>query len=373
MESAADSRNVSRVSIVSWVLPCCLVALACASDPVCPPPPPQLTAAITGGERAAPEPTPVAHDGLDARLSGYDYPFEVQALELSMQGQSVEMVYMDVRPQGEAKGTVLLLHGKNFSGAYWERTLRALVDAGYRAIAPDQIGFGKSSKPTTVTYSFHEMTRHTRALLDHLHVERAVVVGHSMGGMVATRFALSAPERTTGLVLVNPIGLEDWQRVVPYASIAATTESELDREPEDVRRYMEASYFDGRWDEAYDPLLAIQVGWLRGPDSAAMARVSALTYDMIFTQPVLYEWPDLEVPTLLIIGQRDRTALGRDRVSEEVGAQLGLYPELGRRAAERIPGAELVELDDVGHVPQFEAFDPYMAALRSFVDARAPR
>ncbi len=331
-----------------------------------------LTATVTGGEEPEPEPEPEPHEGLSARLAGFDYPFDVQALELDMQGREVELVYMDVHPASEPEGTVLLLHGKNFSGAYWERTMRALVERGYRVIAPDQIGFGKSSKPTDVQYSFHAMARHTVALLDELDVTKVVVVGHSMGGMVATRLALTAPERVAGLALVNPIGLEDWQRVVPYRSVGAIEQAELAREPGAVKQYMQAAYFAGEWDEAYDPLLTIQVGWIRGPDRERMARISALTYDMIFTQPVLHEWADLEVPTLLIIGQRDRTALGRDRVSEEVAATLGDYPALGRRAAEAIPDAELVELDDVGHVPHFEAFDRFLEALSGFVAGRFP-
>lgn len=361
------SERLRRLNLAALVL---AGSAGCASEPVCPPPAPTLTGAVTGGERPPPPPEPEAHEGLGARLAGFDYPFEVQALELQMQGQDVELVYMDVHPAGEAKGTVLLLHGKNFSGAYWERTTRALVEHGYRVIAPDQIGFGKSSKPTDVQYSFHEMARHTIALLDELGVREVVAVGHSMGGMVATRLALGAPERVVGLALLNPIGLEDWQRKVPYRSVGAIEQSELAREPGAVKEYMRAAYFAGEWDEAYDPLLAIQVGWIRGPDAAQMARVSALTYDMIFTQPVLHEWPDLAMPTLLVIGQRDRTALGRDRVDAEVAATLGDYPALGRRAAERIPNAELVELDDVGHVPHFEAFDRTLEPLAGFIDAR---
>ncbi len=157
--------------------------------------------------------------------------------------------------------------------------------------------------------------------------------------------------------------------MVPYQSIDEIEAAERTKVPGDVRAYMRASYFDGQWDESYEPLAAIQVGWLRGPDSARIARVSALTYDMIFTQPVLHEFPDIAVPTLLIIGQRDRTAIGRDRVGEDVAASLGDYPTLGRSAADAIPGAELLELEGVGHVPQFEAFEPTMAALLEFLGA----
>ena len=310
--------------------------------------------------------------GLDARLSTFPYPHEVRIHPLEVEGQALELAYMDVAPEGtEPRGVVVLLHGRNFSGAYWARTLDALVARGYRVIAPDQIGFGRSSKPTDVQYGLQAMARHTLSLLDARGVERFVVVGHSMGGMLATRVALAVPERVTGLALLNPIGLEDWQRVVPYRTVDELTAQERRSTPDDVRRYMRDAYFAGRWDPTYEPLVAIQVGWLEGPDAERMARISALTSDMIFTQPVVQSFPDLRVPTLLVIGQRDRTAIGRDRVGAELAAQLGDYPALGRRAAESIPGAQLVELDDVGHVPQFEAFDRTFEALSTFVDAHA--
>ena len=88
---------------------------------------------------------------------------------------------------------------------------------------------------------------------------------------------------------------------------------------------------------------------------------------MAFTQPVVYEFGDIKVPTLLIIGQRDRTALGRASASPEVKAKLGNYPELGRQARAAIPGAQLVEIAGAGHLPQVEQFDAYLAALTAFL------
>lgn len=92
----------------------------------------------------------------DARLSGYEYPFEVRLQPMKSQQQTLEMAYMDVRPERANGRAVLLLHGKNFSGAYWERTIRALTAGGYRVIVPDQIGFGKSSTPERFQFSFQE-------------------------------------------------------------------------------------------------------------------------------------------------------------------------------------------------------------------------
>ena len=327
--------------------PVVLALAACASTPAPPP--------------AAPV------RGLDADLTGYPYPHEVRFHAVRQQGQDLRMAYMDVAPATPGGATVLLLHGKNFSSAYWAETIRALGAAGYRVVAPDQLGFGKSSKPTDLQYSFHALAGHTRSLLDALGVEKVHVVGHSMGGMLATRFALSFPERVGKLVLVNPIGLEDWQRVAPYRGIDHFYELERSATPASVQRYMQDAYFAGRWEPAWDPLVELQAGWLLGPDRERIARVSALTADMIFTQPVLHHFPDLRVPTLLVIGTRDRTAIGKKWAPPEVAKTLGDYDVLGERAAAAIPGAKLVELPGIGHLPQVEAFDAYRDALLSFL------
>ena len=92
---------------------------------------------------------------------------------------------------------------------FWRAHGRIMV-AGYRVIAPDQIGWGKSSKPD-IRYSFQLLAANTAHLLDTLHVTKAVVLGHSTGGMLAVRFALMYPERVSQLILEDPIGLEDYR------------------------------------------------------------------------------------------------------------------------------------------------------------------
>lgn len=329
-------------------------------------------AASCGAQRAPTAPTTAntraGQGGYDADLTDFPYPYQVHYRTFEAQRQSIRMAYMDVAPPQANGRTVVLLHGKNFSGAYWEQTIRALHDRGFRVIAPDQVGFGKSSKPTDFQFSFHALATYTRDLLDQLGVQRAAVVGHSMGGMLATRFALLFPERTEQLVLVNPIGLEDWSEVVPYTTVDATYARELEQTRDKIREYMRTSYFDGQWKVEYDPMVALMAGLLEGPDRAQVAWVSALTYDMIMTQPVVRDFPRVHVPTLLIIGTRDRTALGKQLVPPAVAEKLGRYELLGKQAASAIPGAKLVELSGIGHLPQIEAFDPYLRALTAFLD-----
>jgi pimeloyl-ACP methyl ester carboxylesterase len=307
-------------------------------------------------------------DAVDPDATNFPYPHPVQFFPIVVERQSLRMAFMDVAPRAEANGkTVVLLHGKNFSGAYWEPTIEALTAAGYRVIAPDQIGFGKSSKPEHFQFTFQTLADTTRALLDSAHVDRAAVMGHSMGGMLATRFALMFPERVEKLVLVDPIGLEDWKTAVPYKSVDEQYAKELKTTPDSIREYESKSYFGGAWKPEYDALIALPAGWTKHPDYPRVAWCAALTTDMIFTQPVLYEFPLLRTPTLLIIGQRDRTAIGKDWAPKDVAEQLGNYPVLGRRAAAAIPDCKLVEIQGAGHLPQVEKFDEYRAALLDFL------
>jgi pimeloyl-ACP methyl ester carboxylesterase len=151
----------------------------------------------------------------DARLTGYEYEFGVKFFPFASQGQSLEMAYIFL-PGEAGKPVVTLLHGKNFNADYWASTARHLQKQGYGVLMPDQIGFGKSSKPVHYQYSFPALASNTRALMKSLGIERSVVIGHSMGGMLASRFALMFPQTVQQLVLVNPIGLENYLKYAEY-------------------------------------------------------------------------------------------------------------------------------------------------------------
>lgn len=303
----------------------------------------------------------------DINLANVDYPFEVHEIKLPIQGQQLTMAYMDLKPMKPNGKTVLLLHGKNFSSIYWEQTANDLANAGFRVILPDQIGFGKSAKATNIQYSFQLLAQNTKALLDHLNVGKVSVLGHSMGGMLATRFALMFPESTEKLVLENPIGLEDWKTVVPYQSVDDWYSNELQQDYAKMKAYQLEFYYGGKWKPEYDKWLNIPAGWTLNKDYTIIAKTSALTYDMIFTQPVVYEFENLTMPTLLIIGQRDRTALGKAKAPKEVQESLGNYPALGKETAKKIPQSQLVELQDVGHLPHIEAYERFIKPLLDFL------
>jgi pimeloyl-ACP methyl ester carboxylesterase len=310
---------------------------------------------------------PVYSSPLGSAMESYAYPFPVQFLSLNMEEQEVRMAYMDVRPVGAGNGhSVVLLHGKNFYGSYWENTVRALTTAGFRVVVPDQVGFGKSAKPE-INYSFDLLAANTARLLDHLGIARVAVVGHSMGGMLAVRFARTYSERTTHLVLENPIGLEDYRFKVPLQATEKIYKEELNQtEPAKIRAFLRRYVVEWK-PETYERFVEVRARVALGGEYPRWARASALTYQMIYQQPVRHEFGLINVSTLLVIGQEDRTVVGRNFVPEEVARTLGNYPQLGKDAARDIPGSKLVELRRVGHIPHLEVPELFHQALMDFL------
>jgi len=308
------------------------------------------------------------------RLEGFDYPHPVRTFRLTSQNQALEMAYMDVKPAkpgASAKAgatnkearTVVLLHGKNFCAATWDGTIAALTGAGYRVIAPDQIGFCKSSKPQHYQYSFEQLAANTRALLLSLDLKKVTIMGHSMGGMLAARFALTYPDMTEQLVSVNPLGLEDGRaKGVPWTSVDDLYKSALNTDAAGIRQYQQSVYYAGTWKPDYDKWVEMQAGMYRGTGKQVMAWNSALTSEMIYTQPVVHELERLKMPVLLLIGDKDTTGRS-NRAPKDVRPTLGNFPAMSEAAAKRIPHAKLVRFAELGHSPQIQDPARFHAAL----------
>jgi pimeloyl-ACP methyl ester carboxylesterase len=316
--------------------------------------------AAPAGDTSAADPGPA----YGAQLEGFVYPWPAVQYHFRSQGQALEMSYMDVKSARPNGHVAVLLHGKNFCAATWRTTITMLIQSGYRVIAPDQIGFCKSSKPAQYQFSFQQLAENTHALLQSLGVSQITMIGHSTGGMLGIRYALMYPSEVDQLVLINPIGLEDWKaHGVPWQSVDAWYQRELQTTAERIRSYERANYYGGAWEPSYEVWVQMLAGLYRGPGRAQVAWDSALVYDMIYTQPVVYELGALRLPVLLMIGDKDTTAIGKDMAPPEVRAALGNYPALGKAAATQIPHAKLVEFPDLGHAPQIQAPERFHKAL----------
>ena len=303
-------------------------------------------------------------------LEGYAYPHPLSHYRFTSQGVAMDMAYMDVAAPKPNGRTIVLLHGKNFCAATWEASIQTLSAAGYRVIAPDQIGWCKSTKPEHYQFTFEQLAANTHDLLKSLGIRRAIIMGHSTGGMLAVRYGLLFPADTERLVLVDPLGLEDWRaKGVPWQSLDAQYQTQLKTTADSIRDYERTTYYAGTWKPEYEQWVQMLAGMYRGPGRAVVAWNSALTYDMIYTQPVFYEFEKLSMPVLLIIGDKDTTAPGKQLALPELRAQLGHYPELAKAAVARMQHGQLVEFPDLGHSPQVQ--DP-AAFHKALLDALKP-
>ncbi|MBN8584083.1 MAG: alpha/beta hydrolase [Ignavibacteria bacterium] len=294
------------------------------------------------------------------------YPYPSDSITFTLESQQLVMSYMDVKPDPAAANgkSVILFHGKNFNGYYWKDVIEFFVGSGYRVIAPDQVGWGKSSR-ANIHYSFHLLALNNKGLLDSLGIEKVNVIGHSTGGMLAARFVLMYPERTEKLVLENPVGLEDYRLFVPYQPVEAQYIRELAATYNSIKEYQKTYYPE--WKDEYEHYVLAQSQDLSRDDFRNVAWANALTYQMIYEQPVIYELKDITVPTLLVIGQYDRTVVGKNLLNEEAKQIYGNYPSLGKKVNSLINGSKLVELENVGHIPHVQALPEFLKQVSDFL------
>ena len=308
--------------------------------------------------------------GYGASLERFAYPAPVHWFEAAAGTGIVRMAYLDLAPTRPNGRTVLLLHGKNFCAATWYETGRALADAGYRVIAPDQVGFCKSSKPADFQYSFAALADLTLKLLTSLDVRRATVVGHSMGGMLAARLALMAPARLEQLVLVAPLGLADRLTHASYAALPQLLAAERRTTAASIKAYQLVSYYHGAWRPDYDRWVTMRAGMYTGADRELIVNAQARTSEIIATQPIVHELPSLAVPTTFVIGMLDGTGAGLKPEQGAVRAAPGSIPALAGTVASKVPGARLIELEGLGHAPQVEAPQRFQRALLDVLAGR---
>jgi pimeloyl-ACP methyl ester carboxylesterase len=299
-------------------------------------------------------------------LDSFSYPFQTSEFNFNSQKQNLQMTYMDIGHKRTDK-VIVLLHGKNFSGYYFERLARDILKKGYRIIIPDQIGFGKSSKPENYQYNFSQLALNTRLLLESLNIKKSIITGHSMGGMLATTYAYNYPLNISKLILINPIGLEPYGKYAEYKDTNFFYKIELAKTVERIRNYQKKFYYDGKWTPEYELLLTPHKGQLNGDDWHKIAWHNALTYSPIFAEDITSKFSSIKAPTSLIIGTRDRTGPGRGWKKSNTNYKFGQYQNLGKVAQKAFPNAALYEMKGIGHMPHFEAYAKFIDIFKKLL------
>ncbi len=289
------------------------------------------------------------------------YPFPVSYLPLTLYGQDVRIAFMDVAPPGPPNGhTVVLFHGNNFAGFYFGNVIEALRQAGFRVIVPDQIGYGRSSKPI-IPYNFHDMARNTNLILQSLKIDKAMIVGHSMGGMLAARFATQFPGVTERLVLYNPIGLVDGRYDRPWDSTDESYKRTLASTYQTIRasimRYV--AHNPAAWTPEFETYTRVRYAWTLSADWPRLAMVQTLINQVQYLDPVVDDWAHIKAPTLVFGGADD-----------SLPGSAEVFRARMKFVAETIPNGKgrLLLLPGLGHVPHMEAPDRTLPPLVAFLN-----
>src|SRR5580704_9386285 len=299
-------------------------------------------------------------------LEGFAYPYPVSLLPMVNDGEQVRMAYMDVAPAQPNGRTVVLLHGRNFPSSYWAPVIKTLTEAGYRVVVPDQIGFGKSSKPQGELH-FDTLARNTMALLDHLGIARADVVAHSLGGMLAVRIARAYPDRVNHLVPTAPIGLEDYRLYVPPTPTEKILEAEDKLTAEGYREQLETNYSIKLPPDQITPFIDARFNIKGSAEYPRWLRAFVASAQMIYREPVVQEIPLISQPTLFIMGADDHNAPGRPNAPEALRSKMGQNAELAKALAALMPDARAEVIPNTGHLVFLEAPEKYDELLLSFL------
>ncbi len=317
------------------------------------------TAAYAQEPAGPPTPTDVKPGSITCDECPYPHPSSY--LQFTAYGQDLRIAYMDVQPTGPANGhTVVIFHGMNFAGFYFGGPMEVLRKEGFRVIVPDQIGFGRSSKPI-IPYNFHDMALNTHRILEHLKVPKVMVIGHSMGGMLAARFATQYPDMTERVVIYNPIGVTDprWER--PWTTPDEGYKRNLGSTYQSMRaglfRYV--SHNPAAWNAEFEKYARVRYAWTLSGDWPRLAMVMAMYQQVTYLDPVVNDWAHIKAPTLAFGGAEDSLA-----------GPVKVFQDRMKFIAESVPNGngKLLLLPGLGHVPHLEdpgkTYPPLIAFLK---------
>ncbi len=302
-------------------------------------------------QSAPPASAPSDWGPISMDLKEIEYPYPVSYLEFRVYNEDVRVAYMDIAPTANANGrTVILQHGGLYYGWYWEQQLEALAQEGYRVIVEDRLGWGKSSKPD-IPYSINLWASNTARLMDHLGIQQAALVGHSIGGQMVTRFAFLYPERITHLVTVNQVGLTDNRYGRGFRPLAEAADAIPDMKDvyASLLEWADENYVT--WQPAFIEHMRIRYGNRLSADWSHLSYINSLTGQMRGMDTVVNDWQHIQTKALVMGGEEDYPT----------------FADEARHAARQFPNGEVFLIPNVGHNPHEEVPDVVSAELIRFL------
>ena len=243
-------------------------------------------------------------------LKDYDYPYPVQFFSVSSDLQQLRMAYMDIPPETATNGkTVVLFHGKAFGCYYFHNVIEALTETWIPRRRPRPARLGQVTE-----------ARHYR------------------------------------------VGIPPQSEETLYDHEIHWTDAKV------IRGYVEG-YFVHPDPKVWEPLADVLVRVTLSPEYPQWARAAALAFQMIYQQPVRYEYHLIAPPTLLIVGAEDHVVPLGQYAHPAEAKRLGDFVELSAAAASDIPNAKRVVVPDCGHIPHLEHPDQFLSEFLPFLES----
>ncbi len=301
-------------------------------------------------------------------LDGKRWPHKSLRLKLvpsiyKMKSQP-KVVYVELNPKGGQ--TLLFIHGLGSYLKFWRYQLDHFAKQGYRVIALDLPGYGKSDKPASFPYTMEAMADTVRELLQQLKIEKPVLIGHSMGGQTALSYAIRYPREPLAVVLTSPAGFETFdkgeqlwfEKVVTTKFIKGAGEYAIWGA---VRR---GNFY--RWKSDYEWLVEERVRLKKAPqfDRYAYANVRSIS-GLARNNFVRESAGKIMAPTLIVFGEKDR-------LIPNPFMHGGFTRDVMKSGADKIKGSQLVGLPRCGHTVQIDCHDEYNDTVARFLARVAP-
>jgi len=239
------------------------------------------------------------------------------------------------------KPAVILLHGLGGNATNWAFTVPALSQ-NYHVFVPDQIGFGKSDRPM-LKYRVGTYVDFLDKFMSELKIEKATLVGNSLGGWVAALTAITYPDRVEKLVLAGAAGLKPPE--VDLAQVYSLNYSTRD----EVRKLVKLVFYNQALfgsDAAIDQSMAVRINANDGYTINSL--IESIKRNEDFLNGRL---GDIKKPTLIIWGKQDGL----------------IKPSDGEQFKREIAGSELMIFDQCGHVPMVEKAADFNKAVIAFL------
>lgn len=327
---------------------------------------PLVAALATGCVRSYRKDAPLAFEEVPyTSLTGERWPLKTVRLEQVAahygMPKAPEFAYVELNPEGAQ--TLVFIHGLGSYLKFWRHQLDAFAAEGYRVIAVDLPGYGKSDKPASFPYSMEAMGDAVRELLGTLGVRAPILVGHSMGGQTAASYAIRYPDEVRALVLTSPAGFEEFSpKEKAWFIRAFTRELVTDASETAIWGSIRQNNFQN-WRPELEWLVEERVRLAKNDAFDAYAYANLRTVaGLVETDFVRDNLRHIQAPTLIIFGEDDR-------LIPNPFLHGGRTKEIMAFGHRHIPRATLVGLDGCGHTVQLDCPEPFNAHVLGFLKA----